>query len=138
MLVELDRTVRLPAEFHIPVHREGDGTRWSAQHPLLHLQATAHHPSDALVRAAVELRRILQVEFGWPGEGGDPGERDEAGEVPESCWETLSRTDPAPETVVALAGALRALEDVGWACTRGGGGASASPAAQLPSVVSRR
>lgn len=110
-LVELDRTVRLPAEFHIRVHREGDGTRWSAQHPLLRLQAAAQHPSDALVRAAVELRRVLQVEFHWPGEAVEPGEHD-VGDVPESTWETLSRTDPAPETVVALAGALRALEEV--------------------------
>lgn len=111
-LVELDRTVRLPAEFHIRVQREGDGARWSAQHPLLRLQATARHPSDALVRAAVELRRILQDEFGWPGEATGPGGQDDAGEVPESTWETLSRTDPAPETVVALAGALRALGEV--------------------------
>ena len=110
-LVELDRTVRLPAEFHIRVHREGDGTRWSAHHPLLRLQATARHPSDALVRAAVELRRILQVEFHWPGEAADSREHDDVGDVPESTWETLSRTDPAAETVVALAGALQALEE---------------------------
>lgn len=117
-LVLLQRAARLPDEFHVRVQRDSDASRWSAHHPLLRVTATADHPSDALVRAAVELRRVLRQEFEWPARSadhdpdGDADDVDAAGEVPESTWEALSRTDPAPETVAALAAALRALGEV--------------------------
>lgn len=63
----LRRAAQLPNEILVRLHRGGgsDPLAWTAEHPLLSLHKTCRHPADALVHAAVELRRVLDS-HDWP------------------------------------------------------------------------
>jgi hypothetical protein len=61
------KAAQLPDEILVRVHR-GDGSdplAWRAEHPLLSLHQASRHPADALVHAAIELRRVLDS-HDWP------------------------------------------------------------------------
>jgi hypothetical protein len=63
----LRKAVRLPDEILVRVHRGGgsDPLAWTAEHPLLTRRQTCRHPADALVLAAIEMRRVLDSHE-WP------------------------------------------------------------------------
>jgi hypothetical protein len=108
---ELISAARLPSEFLVRVHRDAEATGWTAEHPLFLTSASSRHPADALVLAGLELRRVLERDV--------PEFTDDEPEelrffrrrpLAEDVWDTLTRTEPGPDTVVALAAALSALE----------------------------
>lgn len=109
---ELTRAARLPAEFLIRVHRDQAVNGWAAEHPLFLVSIAARHPADAVIRAGLELRRVLERDF--------PEFTDEEPEQPrilrrrrinEDAWDALTRLEPGPETVAALQAAMEALEE---------------------------
>ncbi len=111
-VTELIRAARLPSEFLVRVHRDAEAIGWAAEHPLFLTSGSSRHPADALVLAGLELRRVLERDV--------PEFTDDEPQVPhffrrrplaEDVWDTLTRTEPGPDTVVALAAALHALEE---------------------------
>ncbi len=87
----LRRAAQLPDEILVRVHRGGDRDplAWTAEHPLLTRHQTCRHPADALVHAAIELRRVLDA-HDWPerkrfdGEGVDAEEAEVLADTDES------------------------------------------------------
>lgn len=111
-VTELMRAARLPSEFLVRVHRDTEAIGWTAEHPLFLTSGSSRHPADALVLAGLELRRVLERDV--------PEFTDDEPEGPrffrrrplaEDVWDALTRTEPGPDTVVALAAALHALEE---------------------------
>jgi hypothetical protein len=94
--------LRQPTELHVSAHVDVDTPgQWVIDHPLLHGAVHASDPTDALVLAAVELRRALGPN--------DPGQtHPRSRRVDRAEWEALAAQDgPTSE---ALSGAILALE----------------------------
>ncbi|MHB1855401.1 MAG: hypothetical protein ACYCS2_10115, partial [Acidimicrobiales bacterium] len=106
VLEELDalrRRLRQPTELHLSALVDPDHPdRWIIQHPLLRSEVHAADPADALILAAIELRRARGDD--------EPAVRTLARpvRVDRAEWEALA-AQPGP-TAEALAGALRGLE----------------------------
>ncbi len=100
----LRRAAQLPNEILVRVHRGGgsDPLAWTAEHPLLSTHRTCRHPADALVHAAIELRRVLDS-HDWPEREHFDGRGVDAEEA-----EVLANTDES-EIGQALRWALGAL-----------------------------
>jgi hypothetical protein len=66
-ITALRKAAQLPDEILVRVRRGGDSDplAWTAEHPLLARHQTCCHPADALVHAAIELRRVLGS-HDWP------------------------------------------------------------------------
>ncbi|HVA43961.1 MAG TPA: hypothetical protein VNF50_10805 [Acidimicrobiales bacterium] len=99
----LRRRLQQPTELHLSALVDPDHPdRWVIQHPLFRSEVHSSDPADALVLAAIELRRAL----GDDETAGRPGPR--PFRVDREEWETLA-AQPGP-TAEALTGAMRALE----------------------------
>jgi hypothetical protein len=85
----LRKAAQLPDEILVRVHRggESDPLAWRAEHPLLSRHQTCRHPADALVHAAIELRRVLDS-HDWPERKRFDGQGVDAEEA-----EVLANTD---------------------------------------------
>jgi hypothetical protein len=100
----LRRAAQLPDEILVRVHRGGgsDPLAWTAEHPLLAGHRMSRHPADALVHAAIELRRVLDS-HDWPERERFDGPGVEAEEA-----EVLANTDES-DVGQALRWALETL-----------------------------
>ncbi|MHB1444235.1 MAG: hypothetical protein ACYCTI_13250 [Acidimicrobiales bacterium] len=106
ILDELDalrRRLQQPTELHLSALVDPDHPdRWVIQHPLFRSEVHSSDPADALVLAAIELRRVLGHDEAVARSLPRPFRVDRAE------WEVLA-TQPGPASE-ALTGALRALE----------------------------